>query len=88
MLVASKNHEVFNYSLFFEQFPDANQHIFRIREIVHQYAQNDGPSQEIPNNVNESDNDRRSHVLFLVEMDTNTIDKSATSYNVVSIKQN
>ena len=60
-----------NQSLFFEQFPHAKQHIFRIREIVNiqvmrefdivqQYAQNDGTSHEIPKNVNESDNDPRS----------------------------
>ena len=60
-----------NYSLFFKQFPDAKQDIFRIKEIVNiqvirefdivqQYAQNDGPSQEIPNNMNESDNSPRS----------------------------
>ena len=34
MLVADEKREGFNYSLFFEQFPDAKQHIFRIREIV------------------------------------------------------
>ena len=34
MLVAGEKREGFNYSLFFEQFPDAQQHIFRIREIV------------------------------------------------------
>ena len=71
MLVAGEKREGFNYSLFFEQFPYARQHIFRIREIVNiqvmrefdivqQYAQNDGPSQEIPNNVNEFNNHPRS----------------------------
>ena len=76
MLVAGEKREGFNYSLFFEQFPDAKQHIFRIREIVNiqvmrefdivqQYAQNDGTSQEIPNNVNESDNDPRSPSVVL-----------------------
>ena len=34
-------------------------------DIVQQYAQNDGPSQEIPNNVNESDNDPRSPSIVL-----------------------
>ena len=32
---------------------------------MQQYAQNDGPSQEIPNNVNESDNDPRSPSVIL-----------------------
>ena len=76
MLVAGEKREGFDYSLFFEQFPDAKQHIFRIREIVNiqvmrefnivgQYAQNDGPSQEIPNIVNKSDNDPRSPSVVL-----------------------
>ena len=76
MLVAGEKREGFNYSLFFEQLPAAKQHIFRIREIVNiqvmgefvimcQYAQNDGPSQELPNNVNESDNDPRSQSFVL-----------------------
>ena len=34
-------------------------------DIVQQYAQNDGPSGEIPNNVNESDNDPRSPSVVL-----------------------
>ena len=34
MLAAGEKREGFNYSLFFEQFPDAKQHIFRIGEIV------------------------------------------------------
>ena len=66
MLVAGEEREGFNYSLFFEQFPDAKQHIFRIREIVNiqvmrefdivwQYVQNGGLSEEIPNNVSDSD---------------------------------
>ena len=76
VLVAGEKREGFNYSLFFEQFPDAKQHIFRIREIVNiqvmrefdivqQYVQNDGTSQEIPNNVNEPDNDPRSPSVVL-----------------------
>ena len=76
MLFAGGKRDAFNYSLFFEQFPDAKQHIFRFREIVNiqvmrefdflqQYAQNDGPSQEIPNNVNESDNGPRSPAVVL-----------------------
>ena len=63
-----KNEKVSIAVSFLSNFPDAKQHIFRIREIVNvqvtrefdivrQYAQNYDPSQEIPNNVNESDND-------------------------------
>ena len=51
---------------FFERFQGAQEHIFRIREIVNiqvmqefdivrQYAQNDGLSEEIPNNLSDSD---------------------------------
>ena len=76
MLVAGEKREGFNYSLFFEQFPNVKQHTFRIREIINiqvmrefdigrQYAQNDGPSQEIPNNVNESDNNPRGPSVVL-----------------------
>ena len=76
MLVAGEKREGFNYDLFFEQFPDAKQHISTIREIVNiqvmrefdivqQYAQNDGPSREIPDNVNESNNYPRSPSVVL-----------------------
>ena len=34
MLVADEKLEGFNYSLFSERFPSAQEHIFRIREIV------------------------------------------------------
>ena len=62
MLAAGEKRESFDYSLLFERFPGAQEHIFRIREIVNievmqefnivrQYAQNDGLSEEIPNNV-------------------------------------
>ena len=99
MPVAGEKREGFNYSLFFEQFPDAKRHIFRIREIANiqvmrefdivlQYAQNDGPSQEIPNNVNEPDSDPRFHPLFLVELDTSIIKKYSTNYNLISIDRN
>ena len=60
--------ESFNYSLFlFERFPGTSEeHIFRIREIVNiqvmqefnilqQYVRNNGLSEEILNNVSDSD---------------------------------
>ena len=56
----------FRLQSLFERFPGAPEHIFRIREIVNiqvmqefdivrRYAQNDGLSEEIPNNVSDSD---------------------------------
>ena len=62
----AKNEKVSITVSFFERFPGAQEHIFRIREIVNiqvmkefdivrHYVQNDGPSQEIPNNVSDSD---------------------------------
>ena len=66
MPAAGEKRESFGYSIFSERFPSAQEHIFRIREIVNmevmqqfdivrQYVQNDGPSQKIPNNVSGSD---------------------------------
>ena len=62
MLVVGEKRESFDYGLFFERFPSAQEHIFRIREVVNiqvmqefdivwQYVQNDGLSEEIPKNV-------------------------------------
>ena len=61
-----KNDKVSITVFFFERFPGAQEHIFRIREIVNiqvmqkfdivqQYVQNDGLSEEIPRNVSDSD---------------------------------
>ena len=66
MPVVGEKRESFDYILFFERFPGAQEHIFRIREIVNiqviqefdivwQCVQNDGLSEEIPNNVSDSD---------------------------------
>ena len=60
-----KNEKV-SITVFFLRFPVAQEHIFRIREIVNiqvmqefdivqQYVQNDGLSEEIPKNGSDSD---------------------------------
>ena len=57
-----KNEKVSITVFFYERFPGVQEHIFRIREIVNiqvmqefdivwQYVQNDGLSEEIPKNV-------------------------------------
>ena len=66
MLVVGEKRESVDYDLLFEVFPGAQEHIFRIRDIVNikvmqefdivqQYVQNDGLSEEIPKNVSDSD---------------------------------
>ena len=67
MLVVGEKQKSFDYGLFLrERFPGAQEHIFRIREIVNiqvmqefdivrQYVQNDGLSEGIPKNVSDSD---------------------------------
>ena len=66
ILVVGEKRESFDYGLFFQRFPGEQEHIFRIREIVklkvmqefnivRQYVQNDGFSEEIPKNLSDSD---------------------------------
>ena len=59
-------------------------------DIVQQYARNDGTSQEIPNNVNESDKDPRSPSVVLSGNGYKYHKKSIRPvvYNLVSINQN
>ena len=65
LLAAGEKRESLDHSFFFERFPGAQGHIFRMKEIVNiqimqeldtvrQYAQNNGFSEEISNNVSDS----------------------------------